>query len=506
MSDLIPAIAYTRVSTEDQGRYGYSLETQADLCRAYAEQHGLHLIDVQHDNLTGTLLDRPGLAIVREAVRSQRARAVVVHVADRLARNLLHSVLLRDEIVGQGAQIHIVTRGQHEPTPEGNLTYNIEAMFAEYEREKIIERGKRGKEQKARSGKWVGAGNVPYGYTRVGVGRQASLVIDPERSAVVRNIFDWYLGVNGERLGLDLIIDRLNDRGVATPMGGRAWQKVVVSRLLSNEVYAGVLVYKDIRMPAPELAIVTPAMFRAVQEQRQINRERSRRNTKREYLLRGLMTCTCGHRMTGVKRQRGDRKDKFDVVYMCNQIVAPRSARTHKLLLVKAERVEQVVWEHIRGQLTSERLRDGIAELDAAVGVKSSAWSEQLADLDRRIAQTHNAIKVLMQRFGESASDDLRAAADDAIQAADTRLADLRTQRDKVLSNIENEALALARRSDLLSRLDALRLRLDDGQFSTRRLVFEDLSVHVRLVVQPDGTRLLGIRSDLAGEELVPLW
>ena len=54
--------------------------------------------------------------------------------------------------------------GGYDDTDEGQLQKQIRAAIAEYERKKIIERSKRGKRGKAKSG-YVNVGSRPsYGY------------------------------------------------------------------------------------------------------------------------------------------------------------------------------------------------------------------------------------------------------------------------------------------------------------------------------------------------------
>ena len=61
------AIIYTRVSTDDQGD-NFSLPTQLAACRKYAADQGMEIVAECADVMSGSLLDRPGLTKVRQAV------------------------------------------------------------------------------------------------------------------------------------------------------------------------------------------------------------------------------------------------------------------------------------------------------------------------------------------------------------------------------------------------------------------------------------------------------
>ncbi|NJM40352.1 MAG: recombinase family protein [Anaerolineae bacterium] len=134
------AVIYARVSTDEQAEHGYSLPSQTAACKRYAEQHGFTVVAEYEDDYTGASLDRPKFALVREMIRLGKVDVLIVYCADRLTRNLAHSLILRDEFERAGVERHYAMRGRAENTPENRMLENIEGVFAEYEREKIRER------------------------------------------------------------------------------------------------------------------------------------------------------------------------------------------------------------------------------------------------------------------------------------------------------------------------------------------------------------------------------
>src|SRR5690348_8996123 len=86
------AAIYARVSTTDQADKGYSLPTQLEACQAMARQEG-YTVPESHvfvDDYTGTSLNRPQFAQLRDLVRQRLVHAVFVYDLDRLARKLAH--------------------------------------------------------------------------------------------------------------------------------------------------------------------------------------------------------------------------------------------------------------------------------------------------------------------------------------------------------------------------------------------------------------------------------
>jgi site-specific DNA recombinase len=187
------AVIYARVSTDEQKEKGYSLPSQIEACAKYADTHGLNVIAKISDDYTGTLLDRPGLDQVRAMMDRREVDAVIVLASDRWTRKLAHSLILREEMMTAGIELHYVNRGKSENTPEGELMDNIEGVFNQYWREKIIEGGRRGKNAKAKQNKMIMAGSPPFGYAKEGHGRDAKLVINEQEAQVVRDMFKWYV-------------------------------------------------------------------------------------------------------------------------------------------------------------------------------------------------------------------------------------------------------------------------------------------------------------------------
>src|SRR3954464_7880924 len=91
-------IIYARVSTEDQvERYG--LPSQLRACRDFAAANGFDVIEeICDEGISGVILDRPGLARVRQLVRDGAVDVVVMFDADRLSRELGHLLILKPEI------------------------------------------------------------------------------------------------------------------------------------------------------------------------------------------------------------------------------------------------------------------------------------------------------------------------------------------------------------------------------------------------------------------------
>ncbi len=68
------------------------------------------------------------------------------------------------ELTGSGVHVDYVL-GQYEDSPEGDLTKMIKSAISKYENHQRVERSRRGKQGRARSGYVIATGKrAPYGY------------------------------------------------------------------------------------------------------------------------------------------------------------------------------------------------------------------------------------------------------------------------------------------------------------------------------------------------------
>jgi len=359
---------YTRVSTDDQGD-NFSLPTQLGACRKYAEAQGMEIVAECSDVMSGSLLDRPGLTKVRQAVSMGGCDAVIVYAQDRLTRSVAHMLLLRDELRAANVAMHAVSRGQSAETPEGRLFDTIEASFAEFERLKIKERMTRGKRGKLESGRVLGNHVPPYGFIWRGQGRDKLVELHDEEAAIVRQIAAWYV----DGVGVREICRRLDAGGVPTPASTRnmsvrpnrdSWSSATVYAILRSRTYLGEFVSPTYGVVVAIPAVLDATLWAAIQARLDVGRQRSRRNARRFYLLRTRLRCVCGGMLCG-KLVTGNRRR-----YYCHAsegrglriCEAPRTSWD-------ADKLEALVWHWLVADVLHEgRILEGINHLheDAA--------------------------------------------------------------------------------------------------------------------------------------------
>ena len=144
---------YARVSSDQQAEQ-QTIQSQISALRERVEADGHALSEplcFLDDGVSGATLTRPALEKLRDAAYAGGLRKLYVHSPDRLARKYAWQVLLVDELHSHGVEIVFLNHTMGA-SPEADLLLQMQGMFAEYERAKILERSRRGKRHAAQRG------------------------------------------------------------------------------------------------------------------------------------------------------------------------------------------------------------------------------------------------------------------------------------------------------------------------------------------------------------------
>ena len=338
---------YARVSSEQQVE-AKTIESQVADLRERITVDGFALTSVLEfidDGYSGSTLVRPALERLRDVAAAGGIDRLYVHCPDRFARNYAYQVLLVEELTQAGVDVIFLNRPLGQ-TPEDQLLLQVQGVIAEYERAKFLERSRRGKRHAAQEGRVGILCHAPYGYryvTKQEGGGEARFDLLFEEARVVQQVFMW---VGQERCTLNEVCRRLHQAGVRTRTGKEYWDHKTIWDMLKNPAYKGEAAFgktrwtpvgprlraprgrpaqsrrgfwgKDapkeewITIPVP--AVVDAALFDAVQEQLEENRQRARIPEKgSRYLLQGLLVCAkCGYAYHGLTN------DARNAYYRCS--------------------------------------------------------------------------------------------------------------------------------------------------------------------------------------------
>jgi hypothetical protein len=266
------------------------------------------------------------------------------------------------------------------------------------ERAAIRKRSIEGRNAKAHAGKWVGVGMPPYGYRKIGKGRETRIEIEEEAAEVVRRIFNLFIGVKGKAMTLSGIAALLNAEGVSPP--GRYskhavdyWHfKYIGRNILSRRAYLGQFSYNGIEINLPEMAIVNADVFELAQRRLEGFKSRPRANKDEwpKYILTGRFTCLCGKNLSGHSSRWDKETGKVARYYRCR--VRPPYGNCGQPLL-RASKVEGKVWEWLAKVIGDEkRLVAVIREMRQKAMAELEPTRQELSIVENTLGKTKRKI------------------------------------------------------------------------------------------------------------------
>ncbi len=247
---------YVRLSVEDNGNRGDSIETQQMLLHDFVAGHPeMQVQSVYTDNgLSGTHFNRPGFQRMLEDIEAGKIDCVIVKDLSRLGRNLIDTgYYIEQYFLTQHIRFIAVTDNfdTEAADQQASVMLPIKNMVNEAYALDIGRKVRAQHQQAMRAGLLAG-GSAPYGYRKSPDDRHR-LVIDPQTAPIVRQIFEWAL----ERNPVNGIAGRLNQAGILPPaaykkqngeiksdviVGHGRWINTAVQNILGNPLYTGDMV------------------------------------------------------------------------------------------------------------------------------------------------------------------------------------------------------------------------------------------------------------------------
>jgi len=512
---------YARVSSDQQAQQ-QTIESQISALRerVRSDGHELHeqlcFID---DGLSGATLMRPALEKLRDTAYIGGIDKLYVHSPDRLARKYAWQVLLVDELRAHGVEILFLNHTLGT-SPEEDMLLQMQGMFAEYERAKILERSRRGKRHAAQRGSVNVLSGAPYGYRYItkqeGGGTGAYEIID-DQAAVVKQVFEW---VGRDRLSIGEVCRRLKAQGIPTATGKTWWDRTSVWGMLKNPAYMGSAAFGKTRTgerrqrpmsqrghsktprrvgstydtPQDEWcfidvpAIVNEDLFQTVQEQLDANRRQaSERKRGARYLLQGLVKCSCcGYAYYGKKVSRSAAKGRVQwAYYRCVGTDAYRfgGQRVCDNKQVRTDKLDEAVWNDV-----CELLRNpGLLREEYQRRLNSpDGPSAEHASLMKQVEQSHRVVNRLIDAYSEGVIS--RDEFDPRIERARKQLA----RREEAFKQSQARDAQREALQESLACLESFASQITSGlesaDWTTRREILRTAIDHIQ--VEPDQIRI----------------
>jgi DNA invertase Pin-like site-specific DNA recombinase len=220
---IVEAVAYLRCSGLGQAS-GDTWNRQSAAITKYAKQHGIEVVDEFRDaGVSGAkdLDSRPGLAALIDRIESNGVRVVLVENATRLARDLMVSEVILQQLTTLGCKAIAADSGTDltadTDDPTRRLIRQVLGAVAEFDRRVTVMKLRAARDRKRSRGERC-EGRKPFG-TFPGEAKTLARIRELRRKPP-----------HGRRRSLQKICDALNAEGLSTRTG-KPWTKQTLHRI-----------------------------------------------------------------------------------------------------------------------------------------------------------------------------------------------------------------------------------------------------------------------------------
>lgn len=301
---------YPRVSTEDQSRFGHSLDEQEDRLKKLCEFKDYEIYKVyREEGVSAKDTNRPKFKEMIQDMKDGKINKIIVYKLDRLTRSIQDLENICKMLEEYNCDLESVAEEINTGNANGKFFIRMLTILAQLEIERTSERTKFGLIGAAKKGHI--SGQPALGYTKKD--KSKKLVINELESDVVKIIFSMYL----EGSSVCHICDVFNEENVLN----RHWATTTVDKILSNKIYIGSIehgkrdkkntqIFEDV-VPA----IIDKTTFECVQKRKEKNLKNYKR--KRTYIFMQKILCPKCHKIMGGESSTSGTGDKH-IYYKCN--------------------------------------------------------------------------------------------------------------------------------------------------------------------------------------------
>lgn len=205
-----------------------------------AERHGIapSQITIYHELVSGDSIDdRPEMQRLLTDVHANMYKGVLVVEVERLARGNTREQGEVAEAFQMSDTLIITPAKVYDPNNEFDQEYFEFGLFMSRREYKTIRRRlEAGKLQSVREGNYI-LSVPPYGFRIEKKNKKERYLVEvPEKSRIVKMIFDWY---TEDRKPTSWIAKQLTTMGIPTSRGGREWARATIKDILFNVHYTG---------------------------------------------------------------------------------------------------------------------------------------------------------------------------------------------------------------------------------------------------------------------------
>jgi site-specific DNA recombinase len=385
---MIKVIIYTRVSTDDQAKFGFSLRHQLEALTKFCDIKKYAVVKHFEDDYSAKTFDRPAFKSLEAYVKANKndINLVLFTKWDRFSRNCGEALAKIKLFNSWGIVIDSSEQPLDLTVPENKLILAMYLMAPEIENDKNSQRTTDGSRKARKEGCWTGP--APFGYSNTRLLGSKSSLVPNEKSLLVKEVFKrLYTGL----YTAEEIRKQLYNEGLKL-------QKQAFLNLIRNITYTGKILIKSYKNEDEQLveglhpAIVDEDVYYHVQKILD-SRNRLKGKVKKKsdsFPLRGHLACNiCGGNLTGSfsTSRNKDRHPYYHCQKRCKERFKAQDAnKDFEVLLKKLE------WNDEIAELYKETLKE-------IFHTKKGDKETQINKLQNEILETRQILESVDRKY-----------------------------------------------------------------------------------------------------------
>ena len=329
---------YCRVSTDEQAKFGFSIQAQKDALEKYCKENKYKFEFYIDEGISASSMKRPAL---QEMLKKVNVFDMILFTKlDRLSRNVLDANNINKMLIDNNCTMKAIDEDDIDTsTADGTFIFNLKVSLAQREIGKTSERIRFVFQNKREKGE-VTSGTCKYGYKI----ENKKFVVNEDEAQNIVNLYKYFISVNGNiPKTYSYFTSHFNNKGYDAMRG-----------YLREVAYIGKykLYRKNIYIENYIPRIMDDDLFYKVQN---LLKKKQKYVTKENKvsLFSGLIYCQCcGNRMT--KKQDNRVKNKL-IRYSCDNVfrykVGKNEKKCNNTTLIREDFIEAYLLKNLNNEL-----------------------------------------------------------------------------------------------------------------------------------------------------------
>ena len=326
---------YCRVSTDEQKKFGFSIQAQKDALEKYCKENEYKYEFYIDEGISASSMKKRN-ALNEMLNKSNVFDMILFTKLDRLSRNVLDANNINKLLIDNKCTMKAIDEDDIDTsTADGTFIFNLKVSLAQREIGKTSERIKFVFQNKRGNGE-VTSGTKKYGYDII----NKKFQINPPEAENIINLYKYFISVNGNmKETYKYFIQHFENKGYDA-----------MNNYLKETAYIGKykLYRKDVYLDNYIPRIIDDDLFYSVQRLLKI-KEKTSIKTSNPSLFSGLIFCSlCNNRMC--KKQDNRCKNKV-IRYCCDNAsrrkVGSMEYKCNNHKLIREEYIEKYLLDNI---------------------------------------------------------------------------------------------------------------------------------------------------------------